>query len=115
MRFLIALFILLATTPSWAQDVVVKDGGTIQLNGVIYRLDGIDAPAFDQICLNEFADPVACGVEAREQLSKLLGAKGVRCDDLGPDKSFGKWHLGVCTAEGDRVSLNQAMVQKGFG
>jgi len=114
MRFLISLLILLAT-PARAADVVVKDAGTIQLSGTTFRLDGVDAPAFDQICLNEFADPYACGADAREQLSKLIGDHAVRCDDLGPDKSLGKWHVGLCTAEGAAASLHQQVVQKGLG
>jgi endonuclease YncB( thermonuclease family) len=114
MRFLIVFLVLASTTAAWAADVVVKDAGTIQLSGTTYRLDGVDAPAFDQICLNEFADAYACGADAREQLSKLIGDHAVRCDDLGPDKSFGKWHDGVCTVEGASSSLNQQIVQKGL-
>ncbi len=48
---------------------IVRDGGTIQLGDVTYRLDGIDAPAFDQMCIDDHADAWACGVEARDQLS----------------------------------------------
>jgi endonuclease YncB( thermonuclease family) len=114
MRFLILVLALFATAPAWAADVVVKDGGTIQLSGTTFRLDGVDAPAFDQICLNEFADAYACGADVREQLTKLIGDHAMRCDDLGPDKSFGKWHVGICTVEGASASLNQQMVQKGF-
>jgi endonuclease YncB( thermonuclease family) len=114
MRFVILVLALLETTPAWTADVIIKDGGTIQLSGTTFRLDGVDAPAFDQLCLNEFADAYACGADAREQLSKLIGDHAVRCDDLGPDKAFGKWHLGICTVDGAATSLNQQMVQKGF-
>lgn len=114
MRLLIALLFILSTNASWANDAVIKDGGTIELSGVIYRLDGVDAPAFDQICLNEFADPWACGVDAREQLSKLVGSRAVHCDDRGPDKTYGKWHVGLCTVESETTSLNQLVVRSGF-
>ena len=114
MRLLIVFLALVWTTAASAADVVVKDGGTIQLSGTSFRLDGVDAPAFDQICLNEFADAYACGADAREQLAKLIGDRAVRCDDLGPDKSFGKWHVGVCTVEGAASSLNRQVVQKGL-
>ena len=50
-----------------------------------FRLDGIDAPAVDQMCIDEHADSWACGVEARDQLAKLVEGKQVRCGDLGPD------------------------------
>jgi endonuclease YncB( thermonuclease family) len=114
MRFLIALLVALSLTPAWSADLVVKDGNTIQLSGTTYRLDGVDSPAIDQICLNEFADPYACGADARVQLTKLIGDHPVHCDDLGPDKTFSKWHVGICTAEGADTSLNRLMVQKGF-
>ncbi len=114
MRFMILFLAVLSAIPAWAANVVVKDAGTIQLSGATWRLDGVDAPAFDQICLNEFADPYACGADAREQLGKLIGDHAVHCDDLGPDKSFGKWRDGVCTVEGVATSLNQLVVQKGL-
>jgi endonuclease YncB( thermonuclease family) len=114
MRLLIVFLALVWAATASAADMVVKDAGTIQLAGTTFRLDGVDAPAIDQICLNEFADAYACGADAREQLVKLIGDHAMRCDDLGPDKSFGKWHDGVCTVEGASVSLNQQIVQKGF-
>ena len=114
MRFMILVLALLATTAGRAADLVVKDGNTIQLSGTTYRLDGVDAPAIDQLCLNEFADAYACGADARVQLTKLIGDHPVHCDDLGPDKAFSKWHLGICTADGATVSLNRLMVQRGF-
>jgi endonuclease YncB( thermonuclease family) len=114
MRFLIICLVVLLSTPAQAANVVVRDGGTIQLAGTTFRLDGVDAPAFDQLCLNEFADAFACGADAREQLTKLIGDHAVRCDDLGADKSFGKWHDGVCTVDGATTSLNQLVIQKGL-
>ena len=50
---------------------------------VTYRLDGVDAPALDQMCIDEHADVWACGLEARDQLSRLIGGREVRCEDLG--------------------------------
>jgi endonuclease YncB( thermonuclease family) len=114
MRLLIVFLAFVWTTAASAANVVVKDAGTIQLSGTTFRLDGVDAPAFDQICLNEFADAYACGADAREQLAKLIGDRAVRCDDLGADKNFGKWHVGVCTVDGGSSSLNQQVVQKGL-
>ena len=65
-------------SPGWAANAVVKDGNTLQLGEITYRLDGIDAPELDQICIDDHADPWACGVDARDQLAKLIG--GARCD-----------------------------------
>ncbi len=90
-----------------AASAIVRDGDTIQLGDTVYRLDGIDAPELDQICIDDQADPWSCGIDARDRLSKLIGGRSVHCDDLGPDKVCKKRHLGVCTVEGEKVSLNQ--------
>src|SRR5690349_13492600 len=68
----------------------VRDGNSIQLGDVTYRLDGVDAPELDQICIDDHADPWTCGIAARDELTKLIGKRAVRCDDVGPEKSFGK-------------------------
>jgi endonuclease YncB( thermonuclease family) len=106
--------IVLSTSPSWAAPATVKDGNTIQLGEVSYRLDGIDAPELDQTCIDDQADPWTCGVDAREQLTKLIGGRPVHCDDLGPDKTFKRRHVGLCTVEGETASLNQLLVRQGF-
>ena len=69
MRSLILILAFLWTSPGWTAGAAVKDGGTVQVGGVTYRLDGIDAPEFDQMCIDEHADAWACGVEARDQLT----------------------------------------------
>jgi endonuclease YncB( thermonuclease family) len=111
---LFVLAIVLSTAPSQAATVVVHDGDTIQLGDVTFHLDGIDAPEFDQICIDDHADPWTCGLDARDQLTKLIGGRPVRCDDLGADKSFKRRHAGVCRIEGETASLNQQLVQQGL-
>jgi endonuclease YncB( thermonuclease family) len=111
---LLTLAVILSGRPSWAAGTVVRDGDTIQLGEITYRLDGIDAPEVDQMCIDDHADPWTCGIEARDQLTKLIKGRAVRCDDLGPDKTFKKRHIGLCTAEGDTLSLNQQLVREGF-
>jgi endonuclease YncB( thermonuclease family) len=113
--FLVAtLLAVLSTSPGWAASPTIRDGGTLQLGGVTYRLDGVEAPAFDQLCIDEHADSWTCGIEARDQLSKLIGGRSVHCDDLGPDPLTRKRHIGLCTVDGEKTSLNQAMVNQGF-
>jgi endonuclease YncB( thermonuclease family) len=114
MRLLVAILVLLSTGASWAADAIVRDGNTLQIADVTYRLDGIDAPEFDQMCIDEHADPWACGVEARDQLVKLIAKRSVNCQDLGPDKAFAKRHLGLCTVAGEASSLNQMLVRQGY-
>ena len=114
--FLVATLLLtsLSTSQSWAANATIRDGSTLQLGSVTYRLDGIDAPAFDQLCIDEHADTWTCGVEARDQLTKLIGGRQVRCDDLGPDPAYKKRHLGACKIEGETTSLSQLLVSQGF-
>jgi endonuclease YncB( thermonuclease family) len=105
---------MLSVNPGFAASAIVRDGNTIQLGDTSYRLDGVDAPEFDQICIDAHADPWTCGVDAREQLTKLVGGHSVHCDDLGPDKIHRKRHLGLCSVEGAATSLNQQLVRLGF-
>jgi endonuclease YncB( thermonuclease family) len=108
------LAVILSAAPGYAAGAIVRDGDTIQLGSVTYRLDGIDAPELDQICIDDHADPWTCGVDAREQLTRLIGGRSVHCDDLGTDKSHKNRHIGVCSADGDTASLNQQLVRLGF-
>src|SRR3954449_6906675 len=114
MRLLIGILAALLTSPALAAEPVVKDGGTLQLAGSTYRLDGIDAPELDQMCVDDHADPWTCGVEARDRLVKLIGKRDVRCRDFGPDTTSGKRRIGICTVDGETVSLNQLLVRQGF-
>jgi len=114
MRWFILIVSVFAASQSFAQSPVARDGGTIDLGDITYRLDGIDAPAIDQICIDDHADSWACGVDARDQLAQLIGGREVRCQDLGADPTYKKWHVGVCTVEGEATSLNQLLVGRGF-
>ena len=89
-----------------AAEVTVRDGNTIQLGDITYRLDGTDAPELDQTCINDQADPWTCGLDARDALTKIIAGRIVRCDDLGPDKIYKKRHIGMCRIEGESASLN---------
>jgi endonuclease YncB( thermonuclease family) len=113
MRALILILAIFPASQGWAASPIVRDGGTLQLADVTYRLDGIDAPELDQMCIDEHADAWACGVEARDQLSRLIGSRQVRCEDLGSG-TFKKRHIGICTVEGENISLNQFVVRQGF-
>src|SRR4051795_5677789 len=120
MRFRISsvaalLLISCSASQVWAATATVRDASTLQLGNVTYRLDGIDAPAFDQLCIDEHADVWTCGVEARDQLAKLTGGKQVRCDDLGVDPTYKKRRLGACGIEGEATSLSQMIIRSGFG
>lgn len=112
--FISLLAFLLAAGPVRAASAVARDANSIQLGDVTYRLDGVDAPELDQICIDDHADTWSCGIDARDQLTKLIGERPVRCNDMGPEKKFGRRHRAVCTAEGDTVSLNEQLLRQGF-
>jgi endonuclease YncB( thermonuclease family) len=114
MRFLVMILMVLSASQAWAASPIVRDGGTIQLDDVTYRLDGIDAPEFDQMCIDEHADAWTCGVEARDRLSDLIGGRAVQCKDLGVGTTYQKRHIGICTVEGETTSLNQLLVRAGY-
>lgn len=117
MRFLpifSLLCALLLASPAQAAEAIVRDGHTIQLGDITYRLDGIDAPELDQICIDDHADPWSCGLDARDQLTKLINRRAIRCDDLGLDKTTKRRHVGICTVEGESASLNQQLARLGF-
>jgi endonuclease YncB( thermonuclease family) len=113
MRALVLLLAIFLASPGWAAGTIVRDGDTIQLADVTYRLDGVEAPELDQMCIDDHADAWACGVEARDQLSRLIGNRQVRCDDLGIGP-YKRRHIAVCTVEGESASLNQLVVRQGF-
>ena len=112
--FPIILGAILLATPAHAANAIVHDGDTIQLGDITYRLDGIDAPELDQTCIDDHADPWSCGIDARDQLTKLINGRNVRCDDLGIDKTTKKRHVGVCTVEGESTSLNLELARQGL-
>jgi endonuclease YncB( thermonuclease family) len=115
MRIAVLLLSLLMSSPSWAKEVIVKDGDTIQLGDVAYRLAGVDAPEFDQPCLDDHAENWACGADARDQLVKLIAQREVRCKDLGEDKVYKNRRSGLCSIAGEPISLNQAVIRLGYG
>jgi endonuclease YncB( thermonuclease family) len=88
---------------------VIADGDTIELAGQRIRLEGIDAPEYNQICQGK-SGPFNCGREARRKLAALAGTGPVRCTGWQEDK-YGRL-LGTCTS--GRTDLNREMVASGW-
>ena len=85
-------FIVLAWLTCWpahATDVRgvprIVDGDTLAIDLTKVRLEGIDAPETDQICLNAQGVHWTCGIDARDKLAKKMPNKysgssnGIRC------------------------------------
>jgi endonuclease YncB( thermonuclease family) len=114
MRAGFAIPLLMFAGPSWAVDLVIKDGDTITIDGTEFRFDGINAPEKDQLCLDGKGSRWTCGIEVRDRLVALVGSRAVRCDDQGADKAYPTRRIGICSIEGDIMSLNQRIVRDGW-
>jgi len=114
MRGWIAGLVLILTSPVWAAECIVKDGDTLTLGGTTFRLDGIDAPEFNQTCLDEKGQEWKCGLVARDALTSLIANCAVRCDDKGIDKVHRQRRIGICTPEGTNITLNEWLVREGL-
>lgn len=87
----------------------ILDGDSLELNGERIRLEGIDAPEFDQTCRSG-GRQIACGHTARQRLRELAGSAALECSGWQRDK-FGRL-LAVCEAGGRQV--NREMVRSGW-
>jgi endonuclease YncB( thermonuclease family) len=57
------------------------DGDTIAVGSRHVRLQGIDAPETDQVCLDAQGERWTCGITAREHLSAHIAGRAVTEDD----------------------------------
>jgi endonuclease YncB( thermonuclease family) len=89
---------------------MISDGDTLDIGATRVRLEGIDAPETDQVCLNANGDVWRCGVEARDQLKDHVAGRELVCTPIGIDRY--KRTLGRCKLEGE--DLNGWMVQQGW-
>jgi endonuclease YncB( thermonuclease family) len=111
MRGWIAGLVLILTSSVLAAECIVTDGDTVTVDGTKFRLDGIDAPEFNQICLDEKGQEWQCGLAARD---KLIANCPVRCEDKGPDTVRPGRRIGICTVDGMNIALNEWLVREGW-
>jgi hypothetical protein len=57
----------------------ITDGDTIVIGGETIRLQGIDAPETDQICLDSRGAVWNCGIDARDRLIRHIGSRQTSC------------------------------------
>jgi endonuclease YncB( thermonuclease family) len=107
MRLLLTLSFLL-----FALDVArADDAGTLTVDGTVFRLEGIDALALDQHCLDDNG-MYPCGLFAAEALQELIASRPIHCRDLGRDPEFPRHRIGHCTVGG--VDLQHWLVKEGW-
>jgi len=103
-RFLLALFLLVPCS-AFAADIVgtpkIRDGDQVTIGASRIRLAGIDAPSFDQLCLDTKGERWTCGIAARDELSKRFGDKEWTCAPVRADR-FGRT-VARCKADGEDV------------
>ena len=80
---LLLLVLIFLTTQSFAAEVtgpaLVVDGDTVEVGSIKIRLQGIDAPETDQVCLDQKSERWNCGVAARDELSKHTAVAPWKC------------------------------------
>jgi nuclease-like protein len=88
----------------------VADGDTLTIGDTHIRLEGIDAPETDQVCLDAKGERWTCGILARDRLAEHIGARGIFCAKTGTDRY--RRVLAVCSVAGE--DLNAWMVSQGL-
>ena len=106
--------IVLVSSSALAADLTgvprVVDGDTIIVGGMKVRLEGIDAPETDQLCLDAEGKKWTCGISARDRLQQHIAGQSVSCTTEGQDR-YGRM-LAVCRLGAE--DLNAWMVREGL-
>lgn len=89
----------------------VLDGDSLEMSGVRIRLAGIDAPEWDQTCLDSNGRPWACGRAAARELKRHISGNRLTCQSDGLDKY--RRILAICSAA-DGSDINAWMVRQGW-
>jgi endonuclease YncB( thermonuclease family) len=88
----------------------VIDGDTVAIGMRHIRLEGIDAPETDQVCLNINGERWNCGIASRDQLSSHINGRTISCAARGQDRYSRT--LASCSVNGE--NLNAWMVHEGW-
>lgn len=94
-----------------AETARVTDGDTLTLNGTAYRLYGIDAPEYRQLCKDAAGKDWPCGKAARLQLAASTASGSIVCETRAADQ-YGR-KVAKC-ASATVPDLAEAMVAAGL-
>ena len=95
--------------PGFADNLRIIDGDTIVLNGEKIRFSGIDAPEYDQDCMNG-DKKIFCGIFSKVLLTEKIGNGTPKCVSEGKDV-YGRT-LAECFVDGE--SLSSFLVRSGY-
>jgi endonuclease YncB( thermonuclease family) len=111
---IIALVSCLAFSIAQAADLSgvprIVDGDTLAIGVTKVRLEGIDAPETDQVCLNANGNRWSCGIDARDQLAAHIAGRDIKCSSHGTDAY--QRTLATCYLADE--DLNAWLVQQGW-
>ncbi|MEO1633130.1 MAG: thermonuclease family protein, partial [Bacteroidota bacterium] len=105
---IIFLLTLLLPTLSLA-DVSVIDGDTMDIDGTIYRIHGIDAPEVGQKCASSRGSWQR-GKDAALRLAELVQGRQVTCDTITQDR----YERDIATCSVGTTDLGAQLVSEGF-
>ncbi len=103
--FVLGLSIGLTFGMSAVAEVRVIDGDTLEMDGTVYRINGIDAPEHGQTC-----DDWHCGQAATKAMVDLVKGQDVLCDPVSSDQ-YGRV-IATCFVDGTDVGAD--LVDKGL-
>ena len=111
----IAFSVWFAFSPAFGANFTgvprIVDGDTLAIGSTKIRLEGIDAPETDQVCLNANGAHWTCGIEARDQLAAHIAGRKITCSSNGVDAY--RRTLAICYLANE--NLNGWLVQQGWG
>ena len=114
LAYSILLAILVAGAAQAASSISgaprIVDGDTIVIGDTKIRLESIDAPESDQVCLDAKGKRWTCGIEARDRLAEHIGKRSIDCAPSGSD-AYGRT-LAICRVDGE--DLNAWLVHQGW-
>ena len=113
-KLLFAIAILLLPGIAEAADITgvpkIREGDQIQIGTTRIRLNGIDAPSVDQLCLNNTGERWTCGAAARDELVKHVDNKSWVCHTIRTDRR-GRQNA-RCEVDGE--DIQKWMVKSGW-
>jgi endonuclease YncB( thermonuclease family) len=101
MRSFLSVLALVAIASLASAGVRVVDGDTIEVDGTMVRVHGIDAPEYGQSCSRANGKKWPCGREATAAMAHLVEGKDLLCDEIVTDK-YGR-SIATCHANGQDI------------
>jgi endonuclease YncB( thermonuclease family) len=89
----------------------VLDGDSIEISGARIRLQGIDAPEWEQTCVDAAGQAWPCGKTAAQELRRHIGARDLTCEPSGFDRY--NRILAACFGP-DGSDVNAWLVRRGW-